>query len=71
MVDLKYAEKTWKNLEHAIHESYNYNAGTLSFKKFIGFFSFYLFRLFIGHRGDERLRVARAAESLGLTTGTN
>lgn len=32
-VDPKYAEKTWKILEHAIHEIYNHNASGLSFEE--------------------------------------
>ncbi|GAA0171568.1 ubiquitin-protein ligase [Lithospermum erythrorhizon] len=33
VVDPKYAEKTWKILEHAIHEIYNNNASGLSFEQ--------------------------------------
>lgn len=33
VVDPKYAEKTWKVLEHAIHEIYNRNASGLSFEE--------------------------------------
>lgn len=33
VVDPKYAEKTWKLLEHAIHEIYNHNASGLSFEE--------------------------------------
>ncbi|XP_058096538.1 cullin-3A-like [Magnolia sinica] len=32
-LDPKYAEKTWKILEHAIHEIYNHNASGLSFEE--------------------------------------
>lgn len=32
-VDPKYADKTWKILEHAIHEIYNHNASGLSFEE--------------------------------------
>ncbi|RWR89492.1 cullin-3A-like protein isoform X1 [Cinnamomum micranthum f. kanehirae] len=32
-LDPKYAEKTWKVLEHAIHEIYNHNASGLSFEE--------------------------------------
>uniref|UniRef100_A0A1D1YZF6 Cullin-3B n=1 Tax=Anthurium amnicola TaxID=1678845 RepID=A0A1D1YZF6_9ARAE len=32
-MDPKYAEKTWKVLEHAIHEIYNHNASGLSFEE--------------------------------------
>lgn len=32
-IDPKYAEKTWKVLEHAIHEIYNHNASGLSFEE--------------------------------------
>ncbi|KAG9137444.1 hypothetical protein Leryth_019871 [Lithospermum erythrorhizon] len=33
VVDPKYAEKTWKILEHAIHQIYNHNASGLSFEE--------------------------------------
>ncbi|KAI7979412.1 Cullin-3B, partial [Camellia lanceoleosa] len=33
VVDPKYAEKTWKILEHAIHEICNHNASDLSFEE--------------------------------------
>ncbi|KAI8541639.1 hypothetical protein RHMOL_Rhmol08G0077600 [Rhododendron molle] len=33
VVDPKYAEKTWKILDHAIHEIYNHNASGLSFEE--------------------------------------
>lgn len=33
VVDPKYAEKTWKILEHAINEIYNHNASGLSFEE--------------------------------------
>ncbi|XP_059450028.1 cullin-3A-like [Corylus avellana] len=33
VVDPKYPEKTWKILEHAIHEIYNHNASGLSFEE--------------------------------------
>uniref|UniRef100_A0AB38Z7I0 Cullin family n=1 Tax=Paeonia suffruticosa TaxID=45171 RepID=A0AB38Z7I0_PAESU len=33
VVDPKYAEKTWKILEHAIYEIYNHNASGLSFEE--------------------------------------
>ncbi|KAM0936356.1 putative cullin protein, neddylation [Dioscorea sansibarensis] len=32
-IDPKYAEKTWRILEHAIHEIYNHNASGLSFEE--------------------------------------
>jgi hypothetical protein len=32
-LDPKYAERTWKVLEHAIHEIYNRNASGLSFEE--------------------------------------
>ncbi|KAL2552308.1 Cullin-3A [Forsythia ovata] len=32
LVDPKYAEKTWKIMEHAIHEIYNHNASGLNFE---------------------------------------
>lgn len=41
VVDPKYADKTWKILEHAIHEIYNHNASGLSFEE--------LYRLFWLH----------------------
>ncbi|KAL8161506.1 hypothetical protein V2J09_012995 [Rumex salicifolius] len=37
VVDPKYAEKTWKILEHAIHEIYNHNASGLSFEELYSF----------------------------------
>ncbi|XP_051146099.1 cullin-3A-like [Andrographis paniculata] len=33
VVDPKYADKTWKIIEHAIHEIYNHNASGLSFEE--------------------------------------
>lgn len=33
VIDPKYADKTWKILEHAIHEIYNHNASGLSFEE--------------------------------------
>ncbi|KAK4760444.1 hypothetical protein SAY87_005337 [Trapa incisa] len=33
VVDPKYADKTWKILEHAIHEIYNHNSSGLSFEE--------------------------------------
>ncbi|KAL0364026.1 UNVERIFIED_CONTAM: Cullin-3A [Sesamum angustifolium] len=33
VVDPKYADKTWRILEHAIHEIYNHNASGLSFEE--------------------------------------
>jgi cullin 3 len=39
VVDPKYAEKTWKILEHAIHEIYNHNASGLSFEELYRFCS--------------------------------
>lgn len=38
-MDPKYAEKTWKLLEHAIHEIYNHNASGLSFEELYRYFS--------------------------------
>jgi cullin 3 len=32
-LDPKYAEQTWKVLEHAIHEIYNHNTSVLSFEE--------------------------------------
>jgi cullin 3 len=40
VVDPKYPEKTWKILEHAIHEIYNHNASGLSFEELYRFCSF-------------------------------
>ena len=40
VVDPKYFEKTWKILEHAIHEIYNHNASGRSFEKLDRFFFF-------------------------------
>lgn len=37
VVDPKYAEKTWKILEHAIQEIYNHNASGLSFEELYRF----------------------------------
>jgi hypothetical protein len=36
-LDPNYAEKTWKILEHAIHEIYNHNASGLSFEELYRF----------------------------------
>lgn len=36
-VDPKYADKTWRVLEHAIHEIYNHNASGLSFEELYRF----------------------------------
>ncbi|OIW10297.1 hypothetical protein TanjilG_28048 [Lupinus angustifolius] len=43
VMDPKYADKTWKILEHAIHEIYNHNASGLSFEE--------LYRCNCGHSG--------------------
>lgn len=44
VVDPKYADKTWKNLENAIHEIYNHNASGLSFEELYRFpFTFFFF----------------------------
>nr|KYP45394.1 Cullin-3 [Cajanus cajan] len=40
VMDPKYADKTWKILEHAIHEIYNHNASGLSFEELYRFPSF-------------------------------
>lgn len=40
VVDPKYPEKTWKILEHAIHEIYNHNASGLSFEELHRFCAF-------------------------------
>lgn len=52
VVDPKYADKTWKILEHAINEIYNHNASGLSFEELyrfallqFPFLSFIAFRL--------------------------
>lgn len=45
VVDPKYAEKTWKVLEHAIHEIYNHNASGLSFEELYRFVFLYFFFL--------------------------
>jgi len=37
VMDPKYADKTWKILEHAIHEIYNHNASGLSFEELYRF----------------------------------
>lgn len=37
VVDPKYPDKTWKILEHAIHEIYNHNASGLSFEELYRF----------------------------------
>lgn len=37
VVDPKYADKTWKILEHAINEIYNHNASGLSFEELYRF----------------------------------
>lgn len=37
VVDPKYAEKTWRILEHAIDEIYNHNASGLSFEELYRF----------------------------------
>lgn len=41
-MDPKYAEKTWKILEDAIHEIYNHNASGLSFEELYRQRSFHL-----------------------------
>lgn len=47
VVDPKYAEKTWKILEHAIHEIYNHNASGLSFEELYRFHFSQLFFFFL------------------------
>lgn len=42
VVDPKYADKTWKVLEHAIREIYNHNASGLSFEELYRFLLFLL-----------------------------
>lgn len=39
VVDPKYADKTWKILEHAINEIYNHNASGLSFEELYRYIS--------------------------------
>lgn len=46
VMDPKYADKTWKILEDAIHEIYNHNASGLSFEELYRFPSFLLFIYF-------------------------
>ena len=48
MVDPKYAEKTWKILEHAIQEIYNHNASGLSFEELYRFSQFVPSSLILG-----------------------
>lgn len=48
MVDPKYAEKTWKILEHAIEEIYNHNASGLSFEELYRFSQFVPSSLILG-----------------------
>lgn len=45
-IDPKYAEKTWRILEHAIHEIYNHNASGLSFEELYRFGFFFPFNFF-------------------------
>ncbi|KAM3265079.1 hypothetical protein P3L10_002073 [Capsicum annuum] len=47
VVDPKYADKTWKILEHAIHEIYNHNASGLSFEELYRSNSFYFFTPYV------------------------
>lgn len=46
-VDPKYAEKTWKILEHAIHEIYNHNASGLSFEELYRYANAYMSTIII------------------------
>lgn len=46
VVDPKYADKTWKNLENAIHEIYHHNASGLSFEELYRFPLIFFFILF-------------------------
>ena len=46
VVDPKYADKTWKILEHAIHEIYNHNASGLSFEELYRFLLSFVFFIF-------------------------
>lgn len=50
VVDPKYAEKTWKILEHAIHEIYNHNASGLSFEELYRFACFLFLRFILFHK---------------------
>lgn len=43
VMDPKYADKTWKILEDAIHEIYNHNASGLSFEELYRLIRFPLF----------------------------
>jgi len=46
VMDPKYADKTWKILEDAIHEIYNHNASGLSFEELYRFGSSFFFDFF-------------------------
>ncbi|KAL5574629.1 hypothetical protein UlMin_016328 [Ulmus minor] len=46
VVDPKYFEKTWKILEHAIHDIYNHNTSGRSFEELYRFFIFCSFMIF-------------------------
>lgn len=47
VMDPKYADKTWKILEDAIHEIYNHNASGLSFEELYRFGSSFFFDFFL------------------------
>lgn len=47
VMDPKYADKTWKILEDAIHEIYNHNASGLSFEELYRFVHFSLLFFFL------------------------
>lgn len=47
VVDPKYADKTWKVLEHAIREIYNHNASGLSFEELYRFLLIYCSIIFM------------------------
>lgn len=47
VMDPKYADKTWKILEDAIHEIYNHNASGLSFEELYRLIHFSLFSLHV------------------------
>uniref|UniRef100_A0A7N0V6J9 Uncharacterized protein n=1 Tax=Kalanchoe fedtschenkoi TaxID=63787 RepID=A0A7N0V6J9_KALFE len=77
VVDPKYSEKTWKILEHAIHEIYNHNASGLSFEELYRLVTFIENDIF-SHVTDEisSLDIIRDIftsniRSLGLTSQWN
>ena len=66
VVDPKYAEKTWKILEHAIHEIYNHNASGLSFEELYRFAFFTSYRFFCTKR-DNMIRLLVLKQSISKT----